>query len=73
MPRTVIFGRPKKAVTASFWRSTGANVDLDAGTIKIERGLEQTKAGLRFKALKKRKTGAGWYPFPDCRGCATRA
>jgi integrase len=29
-----------------------ANVDLDAGTIKIERSLEQTKAGLRFKAPK---------------------
>jgi integrase len=32
-----------------------ANVDLDAGTIKIERSLEQTKAGLRFKAPKTRK------------------
>ena len=28
------------------------NVDLEAGTIKIERSLEQTKAGLRFKAPK---------------------
>jgi integrase len=31
-----------------------ANVDLDAGTIKIERSLEQTRAGLRFKAPKTR-------------------
>jgi integrase len=31
-----------------------ANVDLDAATIKIERSLEQTKAGLRFKAPKTR-------------------
>jgi integrase len=31
-----------------------ANVDLDAGTIKIERSLEQTKAGLRFKVPKTR-------------------
>jgi integrase len=33
-----------------------ANVDLDAGTIKIERSLEQTKAGLRFKAPKTRNS-----------------
>jgi integrase len=31
------------------------NVDLDAGTIKIERSLEQTKAGLRFKPPKTEK------------------
>jgi integrase len=31
------------------------NVDLDAGTIKINRSLEQTKAGLRFKAPKTAK------------------
>ena len=29
-----------------------ASVDLDAATIKIERSLEQTKAGLKFKAPK---------------------
>lgn len=29
-----------------------SDVDLDAGKIKIERSLEQTKAGLRFKAPK---------------------
>ena len=34
---------------------TWAHVDLDAGTIKIERSLEQTKAGLRFKAPKTAK------------------
>jgi hypothetical protein len=38
-------------------------VDLDAGTIKIERSLEQTKAGLRFKALKTTKD-AVWCPCP---------
>lgn len=31
------------------------NVDLEAGTITIVRSLEQTKAGLRFKAPKTRK------------------
>jgi len=34
---------------------TWTHVDLDAGTIKIERSLEQTKAGLRFKAPKTAK------------------
>ncbi len=29
-----------------------ADVDLDAGLIRVERSLEQTKAGLRFKAPK---------------------
>ena len=34
---------------------TWTHVDLDAGTIKIERSLEQTKTGLRFKAPKAAK------------------
>jgi integrase len=34
---------------------TWAHVDLDTGTIKIERSLEQTKAGLRFKPPKTAK------------------
>jgi hypothetical protein len=43
------------------------NVDLDAGTIKIERSLEQTKAGLRFKAPR-RRTDAVWCPCPRLPG-----
>jgi integrase len=34
---------------------TWNNVDLDSGTIKIERSLEQTKVGLRFKPPKTAK------------------
>jgi integrase len=29
-----------------------ADVDLDKGTVRVERSLEETKAGLRFKAPK---------------------
>jgi integrase len=29
-----------------------ADIDVDAATVRIERSLEQTKAGLRFKAPK---------------------
>lgn len=32
--------------------ASGNKVDLDNGTIKVEASLEQTKAGLRFKAPK---------------------
>jgi integrase len=41
-------GARRGEILALAWK----NVDLSAGTIKIERSLEQTKAGLRFKAPK---------------------
>jgi integrase len=49
-----------------------ANVDLDAGTIKIERSLEQTKAGLRFKAPKT-KNGRRVVSLPPIAVDALRA
>jgi len=48
------------------------NVDLDAGTIKIERSLEQTKAGLRFKAPKT-KNGRRVVSLPPIAVDALRA
>ena len=41
-------GARRGEILALAWK----NVDLDATTIKIERSLEQTKAGLKFKAPK---------------------
>jgi integrase len=49
-----------------------ANVDLDAGTIKIERSIEQTKAGLRFKAPKT-KNGRRVVSLPPIAVDALRA
>jgi integrase len=49
-----------------------ANVDLDAGTIKIERSLEQTKAGLRYKAPKT-KNGRRVVSLPPIAVDALRA
>jgi integrase len=49
-----------------------ANVDLDAGTIKIERSLEQTKAGLLFKAPKT-KNGRRVVSLPPIAVDALRA
>jgi integrase len=48
------------------------NVDLVAGTIKIERSLEQTKAGLRFKAPKT-KNGRRVVSLPPIAVDALRA
>ena len=48
------------------------NVDLDAGTIKIERSLEQTKAGLRFKSPKT-KNGRRVVSIPPIAVDALRA
>jgi integrase len=48
------------------------NVDLDAGTIKIERSLEQTKAGLRFKTPKT-KNGRRVVSLPPIAVDALRA
>ena len=41
-------GARRGEILALAWK----NVDLDATTIKIERSLEQTKAGLKFKSPK---------------------
>jgi integrase len=41
-------GARRGEILALAWK----NVDLNAGTMKIERSLEQTRAGLRFKAPK---------------------
>jgi integrase len=45
-------GARRGEILALRWR----NVDLDRGTVRVVESLEQTKAGLRFKAPKNEKT-----------------
>lgn len=51
-------GARRGEILALRWR----NVDLDGGVIKIERSLEQTKNGLRFKTPKSGKSRAVVVP-----------
>jgi integrase len=51
-------GARRGEILALRWR----NVDLDAGTIRIERSLEHTKEGLRFKTPKSGKSRAVVVP-----------
>jgi integrase len=51
-------GMRRGEILALRWR----NVDLDQGTIRVVESLEQTKAGMRFKAPKTEKTRAITLP-----------
>jgi integrase len=51
-------GARRGEILALRWR----NIDLDRGTVRIVEGLEQTRAGLRFKAPKNEKARAITVP-----------
>jgi len=51
-------GMRRGEILALRWR----NVDLDGGSLRVVESLEQTKAGMRFKAPKNEKSRAVTLP-----------